>query len=323
MVSQKRKSVPSGFERRVRPRKDEESDIGTESDEAPSSESIAGNSDLAEEDGSESQGDSSNDESDNGSENGDEVPQIDISSVSFGDLKKAHDALSSHKSSHAVATGKPPRSKDVTRSLNPTKDRKKILPTTKRSSKHAPTEISATRPVSRHRDFFHHQDDTPKAAAPRDPRFDPLCGSLDESRHRRAYAFLDSYRDKEMDSLRADIAKAKRKKNGIDPETVEEWKRKLMAIESKQKQEKRKDEARKVLDEHRKKEKELVKEGKNPYYLKKSELKKRVLAERFKGMSEGQVKKSIVRKRKKIAGKDKKEMARVEMVTANRRRAGA
>ncbi len=62
------------------------------------------------------------------------------------------------------------------------------------------------------------------------------------------------------------------------------------------------------MDEHRKQEKELVKQGKKPFYLKKSEQKKRVLIDKFASMKKGQVDRAIERRRKKVAGKEKKEL---------------
>ena len=44
---------------------------------------------------------------------------------------------------------------------------------------------------------------------PRDPRFDKAVGALDEDKFRRAYSFLDDYRDSEMADLRKAIKKTK------------------------------------------------------------------------------------------------------------------
>lgn len=105
-----------------------------------------------------------------------------------------------------------------------------------------------------------------------------------------------------MAELRTQIKKTK------DPYTKEELKRQLLSMESKKKATKRKEEAEALIEEHRKKEKELIAQGKTPYYLKKSEQKKQLLTNRFTSMSKGQVDRAIERKRKKVAGKEKKEM---------------
>ncbi|KAH7152472.1 hypothetical protein B0J13DRAFT_264905 [Dactylonectria estremocensis] len=179
--------------------------------------------------------------------------------------------------------------------------RSKNDPTPKRSSKHAPQEQSSKRPVSRLREII---PDTRRQF--RDPRFDPLAGPLDEAKANKAYAFLDEYRDSEMADLRVEIKKAK------DPDVKEALKRQLLSMESKKKARVRKEEGDSLLREHRKREKDLVAQGKTPFYLKKSEQKKQVLVDRYASMSKGQVDRAIERKRKKVAGKEKKEMGSLE-----------
>ena len=170
-------------------------------------------------------------------------------------------------------------------------------------------EMSSKRPVSRKRDII--SDTRPK---PRDPRFDPLSGPLNERGFKKAYAFLDTYRDDEIKQLRADIKKSK------SSDAKEDLKRQLKSLEGKRETERKRAEEERVLEEHKKKEKELVKQGKQPFYLKKAEQKKRLLAERFKGMSKGQVEKAIVRKRKKEATRDRRELEEVERATGARAR---
>lgn len=137
----------------------------------------------------------------------------------------------------------------------------------------------------------------------RDPRFDPLVGRVvDEEKASRAYAFLDEYREKEMSDLRAQIKKTR------DAGAKEDLKRQLQAMESRKKARKRREEEEDLLREHRRKEKELVAQGKTPFYLKRSEQKKQLLVKRYEGMSKGQVDRAIERKRKKVAGKEKKEL---------------
>jgi ribosomal RNA-processing protein 36 len=182
----------------------------------------------------------------------------------------------------------------------------------KRSNKHAPVELTSKKPVSRKRDFLTSTAETKRLQA-RDPRFTPLgpgastvaagaaAGStIDEIKARKAYAFLDEYRESEMQELRATIKKTK------DPVQKEKLQRALLSMESRKKTQERKDRERAVIEEHRKKEKELVKQGKTPFYLKKSEQKKRVLVDQFQGMKKKQVDKAIERRRKKVAGKEKK-----------------
>lgn len=108
-----------------------------------------------------------------------------------------------------------------------------------------------------------------------------------------------------MADLRAQIKKAK------NPDEKEALKRQLMSMESRKKAQKKKDEEQALLAEHRAQEKELVAQGKSPFYLKRSEQKKKLLMERFEKMSKGQVDRAIERKRKKVVGKEKKELAQL------------
>lgn len=174
----------------------------------------------------------------------------------------------------------------------------------KRTSKHAPVEMSSKKQVSRRRDFI----EVPKREA-RDPRFMPLGpggsshpSKVDEIKARKAYAFIDDYQQDEINQLKAAIKKEK------DPMAKEKLQKALISMESRMKAKKRKDRERELLEEHRKQEKELVKQGKQPFYLKKSEQKKKLLLDQFANMKKGQVDKAIERRRKKVAGKEKKAL---------------
>lgn len=295
-----KRKQPSVLDRRVRARRDEEDDIqsGSEaSDSVPSEEEAAAS-------GSESDSDS-NAESDNQSSSPDSEddappqPKVDLSSISFGALARAQAALPSNRKSKAKS-----KSKDSTTTDEPPPSRfsrpekaKRDGPRPSRSSKHAPQEQTSKRPVTRRREIL---PDLRRKY--RDPRFDPLMGEMDESKARKAYSFLDEYRDSELADLKAQVRKTK------NPDEKERLKRQVLSMESKKKARLRKDEEDQLLSEHRKKEKELVAQGKQPFYLKKSEQKKQLLTNRFEGMSKGAVDRAIERKRKKVAGKEKKEL---------------
>jgi len=138
--------------------------------------------------------------------------------------------------------------------------------------------------------------------AHRDPRFEPVTGPVDESKVRKAYAFLDEYREDEMKELRERIKMSK------DEAAKEKMKRTLLSMESKKKAQMRKDKELEILDKHRKEEKELVKQGKQPFYLKKAEQKKRVLLDRYGDLKGKQLDRVIERRRKKVEGKEKKNL---------------
>jgi len=166
-----------------------------------------------------------------------------------------------------------------------------------RSSKHAPTEVSSKKAVSRKREVI------PIIKRDyRDPRFEPLAGPVDESKVRQAYSFLDDYRDDEIQELKAAIKRTK------DDDAREKLKRALASMESKKQAQSRKIKQQEILDRHREEEKELVKQGKQPFYLKKAEQKKRALLDRFSQLKSKQVDHIIERRRRKLESRAKKKL---------------
>ncbi|OLN84415.1 rRNA biogenesis protein RRP36 [Colletotrichum chlorophyti] len=302
MLSGKRKQGFSGLQRRVRPRREEEPVL----DEYPSSEPEEVNEDgddMSEDDEDENQVDDE-DEQESDRSSPPKKPTVDITSVSFGALAKAQASMPA--TSRRRKRGEPESDQDSDSDSGPEEVGQKSKPGSadahaKRSSKHAPTEMSSKKPVSRRREVIA----VPKMEV-RDPRFDPLSGPVDEAKARKAYAFLDEYRKDEMAQLRAEIKKTK------DQAKKEEMKRVLLSMESKMKARERKDRERDVIAEHKRREKELVKQGKQPFFLKKSEQKKRFLMDQFAGMKKKQIDRTIERKRKKVVGRERKELDQMQ-----------
>lgn len=305
------------MQRRVRPRvePEPESDVAEGSDadsQAPSEEGIdshdsEGDGDDDAESGSEAESEEESEEEElSGS-------KIDASQLSFGALARAQAAMGAAASrkgraGSAAGSNEAGDGKEEESSYRPpsaaerAEQKKKQQLLRHRASKHAPAEMTSKKAVSRRRDFVA----VPNVQA-RDPRFLPLAasnsiGKIDDAKLRKAYSFLDDYIEDEMKQLRMAIKKLGSK----DPEAKEKLQRALLSMESKKKAQVRKDRERAVIEEHRLKEKELVKDGKQPFYLKKAEQKKRVLVDQFAGLKKGQVDKAIERRRKKVAGKEKK-----------------
>lgn len=168
-----------------------------------------------------------------------------------------------------------------------------------RTSKHAPTEQSSKYAVSRKRTVV----SVPKLTA-RDPRFDPLAGPLNQDAIKKKYAFLDNYQKSELTELKSALKTNKK----LSDKEQENLKKKILSIESRQKAADANDKKKEVLREHRKKEKELVKMGKVPFYLKKSELKKQALVKTFEGMKGKEKDRAIERRRRKLAARDRRNM---------------
>lgn len=164
-----------------------------------------------------------------------------------------------------------------------------------RANKNRPMEMSSKKPVSRFREIIQ----VPKKAT-RDPRFESLSGQLDVERFKKRYNFL--YEDNlpaEKEELKTQMKKSN------DPEEVNELKSRLSWIDKQLKSTGMKHTEREILAEHKKKEREAAKQGKQPYYLKNSEIQKRKLIEKYKELkASGKLEAYIEKKRRKNAAKD-------------------
>ncbi|OAG10999.1 DUF947-domain-containing protein [Paraphaeosphaeria sporulosa] len=284
---------------------------------------------LDSEDGDEEEGSEDEDMSDDA----EEEAKAQMSKVSFGALAKAQDALSadrkrkrgdeSSKSQEDKLQALRQRLQEIKAAklaqgggLQPKPKAKKARPTkdeedkeedddsasdsdaapAARSSKHAPAVQTSKKAVSRKRQVV-----DAKKPKFRDPRFD-IGAPPDENTVQHRYAFLNDYKKSEMNDLRDAIKKTK---NEADKEKL---KKKLMSMESQMKAQRNKDQQQDVIREHKKKERELVKQGKQPFYLKKSEQKKIALVERFQKMKSKDRDRAIERRRKKATAKERKNM---------------
>ncbi|KAF2969353.1 hypothetical protein GQX73_g4203 [Xylaria multiplex] len=278
----KRKLPLGGLQRRVRARK-EEPEPEVEEYNEDSQEERSEDDDLDDVSSREG-GISDNSDSASGSDDDDEEEDEEegapsaIAHVSFGALAKAQASMPGIR-----------RKKPDARPSKP--------PKPQRSSKHAPTEMSSKRQVSRKREVV-----SVPTVASRDPRFSAASGAVDEVRARKAYAFLDEYRDSEMAQLKAAIKKTK------SSAEKEELARTLKSMQSRKEAQARRDSERELIAQHRRQEKELVAQGKKPFYLKKSEQKKQLLLERFAGMKKKQVDRTIERRRKKLTARERRNM---------------
>ncbi|TGZ84768.1 DUF947-domain-containing protein [Ascodesmis nigricans] len=231
-----------------------------------------------------------------------------IANISFGALAKAQSSLSrEHKkkpSPRQQNTVHDRTAPDPSSAAAGTKKKRSGEDTARpggRSNKNAPAEQSSKRAVTRRREVI-----TPieKLRGPvRDPRFDPaVSGSFNEDAFKKHYGFLDSYREDEMKMLKAEVRKTR------DGEELERLKRKLKSMESQKQARMDKERRKDVIRKFKKEEREKVKEGKKVWHLKESEIKKRVLTEKYGKLSEKQLEQKMARKEKRIAQKEKRNL---------------
>lgn len=171
----------------------------------------------------------------------------------------------------------------------------------KRGKKSNPREISSKTPVPFGRDRCLGIDNgTGKGRSVKmfDPRFEHHCGELREEHVERNYAFTKGLREKERRALESAVTKG-----GADEHTVEQLQR--MTQEDIQ----RKAHARRrhILKAVREEEKEAVRRGKTPYFLKEKHIRQLETKARFEHLKQsGGVKKFIEKRRRKMATKDRK-----------------
>ncbi|KAF7862802.1 uncharacterized protein EAF02_010351 [Botrytis sinoallii] len=298
MLSTKRKALDTGLQRRVRARREASEEFEEfSSDSAPSE--TGQNDDEEEGSSSDEEVDDIDDDDDEELSKSEEEASNLAASISFGALAKAQATAPkpSKRDSKSLkkSNGDGWEDNEATERKAGKKDQRDFT----RSSKNAPTEISSKKAVSRRREVV-----PVKKREIRDPRFEPTNGPVDMQKIEKNYDFLVDYREDEMKKLKETIRKTK------DEDEKEKLKRELLRMESRKKTDARKRKAREVLDKHRKEEKQLVKEGKTPYYLKKAEQKKRVLLDTFGELKGKQLDRVIERRRKKVEGKEKKNMPR-------------
>ncbi|XP_028774054.1 ribosomal RNA processing protein 36 homolog [Neltuma alba] len=167
----------------------------------------------------------------------------------------------------------------------------------RRPNKNRPMEVSCKKPVPVIRDVVQ----APKKVA-RDPRFESLCGRLDSDGFRKRYNFLF---DGELPAEKQALLKALKKSK--DPNKVNELEERISWIDKQLKSDATKKPDAEILAKHKKKEREAAKQGKRPFYLKKSEIRKQRLIEKYEDLkSSGKLQSFIEKRRKRNAAKDHK-----------------
>ncbi|RPA75866.1 DUF947-domain-containing protein [Ascobolus immersus RN42] len=267
--------------------------------------------------GSGSEGEGSEDEegdySDEGSED-DVDPTVQLASISFGTLAKAQNSILKSKSKKAGKSKPTADLSAIKESLaalkkkakldteSKSKSSRKALPEEhpgrpKRSDKNAPQVLTSKKPVTRKREVV-----PVPFIKPRDPRFDPALGTFNEAAFSKNYDFLEDYKESEAAAMRDRLKKIK------DTEEKEKIKKELAIIDNQKKAKAKKEERESILREHKRKERELVKQGKKPYFLKKSDQERAILTQQYSKLTESQRESVMEKRRKRKAHKEKKRM---------------
>ncbi|ORZ19587.1 hypothetical protein BCR42DRAFT_371231 [Absidia repens] len=174
----------------------------------------------------------------------------------------------------------------------------------KRSSKHSPMEMSSKRKVGRFRDVVE-----TASTKRRDPRFDKLSGQLNQDLFEKSYGFLDDYKQSEQAQLKEQLTKTK------DPEERERLKSILTRMKSQETAAANTKRKQMLARERKKVEADLVKQGKQPYFLKNSEKRKLELVDKYNQLGEKNMDRILEKRRKKNANKDHKRVPFVRRST--------
>ncbi|WVR08082.1 hypothetical protein IAU60_005128 [Kwoniella sp. DSM 27419] len=184
---------------------------------------------------------------------------------------------------------------------------------TKRGHKHAPQAMSTKKQVSRHRQVV----DIHKPER-RDPRFSSVsAGSLDAHLHSQGYSFLPSMLKEEMTSLKKALSVAQKAERTCPwaekPARTAEREQielQLGRVRTRLVRDQRDTAEREVLAKVKKEEREKRAQGKGAWFMKKGEKRDLLLKARFEALEKSggknAVKKAMEKKRKKVAGKEKK-----------------
>ncbi|PWZ02866.1 DUF947-domain-containing protein [Testicularia cyperi] len=198
----------------------------------------------------------------------------------------------------------------------------------KRTNKHAPTEMSSKRPVSRMRNVI--ETDSKQI---RDPRFDSLSGSTNKDLFTKSYSFLPEMFKDELSTLKTTLSKLKKQETAqAGPKaksehalTIREERAKVEAalrraegLAGERERRQRENEVKRRIKSQNK---ERVDKGLLPYYPKQSEVRQMLLKDKYdrlsgtneagqsaSGAEKKQLKKALERRRKKNAQKEKRDM---------------
>lgn len=235
-----------------------------------------------------------------------------MTSLSFRALRKAQRTLddmdddesdSADESDGSLSTDHESKSESGKRVKEP----KKPNATHARKNKHAPTEVTSKRPVSRRRTVVEVQK-----MDVRDPRFSQLTGDFDATKFRSHYNFLSDMHQGELKILRENLRRARKllasSPRDLRPEREAEVERLSLAVkrgESSVNKDKRERVEQDALGAITKEERDKRQKGKKAYWLKNTEKKKLLLKARYDAVAaEGgkrAVKKIVERKRKKLS----------------------
>ncbi|KAM9313573.1 ribosomal RNA processing protein 36 homolog [Pholidichthys leucotaenia] len=264
---------------------DEEEDGGTDDEE---------DSDHGEEEGDEEENDISEDSDDGDEDLGDgggssefqtkEDIRKELSSMSFEDIMKLQNKVGT-KAYNEVAYGKSSKSDEDGRK--------------KRLNKNRPMEISAKRPVP-----FLRQVVPVRKPTLRDPRFDDLSGEYKPEIFEKTYKFINDIKAKEKEVIQKQLRRMK--KNNQRKDKLQFL---LKRMDNQERARRSREQQRERELQLKRQQRERAAQGAQPFFMKKSEMKKLQLAEKYQELKKsGKLENFLSKKRRRNATKDRRKL---------------
>ncbi|XP_068531566.1 ribosomal RNA processing protein 36 homolog [Anas acuta] len=165
-------------------------------------------------------------------------------------------------------------------------------------NKKGPVEMSAKKPVP-----FLRQVVPVTKKIHRDPRFDDLSGEYKPEVFMKTYSFLDAIKKQEKEMIQKQLKKCR------DAEQKEKLQQLLNRMTQQEQAQKKQQKQRERELSFKRRQRELAKQGKKPFFLKKSEKRKLELAEKYAELKRsGKLESFLSKKRKRNAIKDKRRL---------------
>ncbi|OCT77439.1 ribosomal RNA processing protein 36 homolog [Xenopus laevis] len=231
---------------------------------------------------------SSASESDGDTEETQPMQHAEFSSMSFEELMELQNKVGTKLFYKAVGGKKVPKA-----------DVKAKRP---RLEKNQPTEMSSKKPVA-----FLRKVVQAKKQMRRDPRFDDLSGEYKPEVFEKTYKFLGDVKKREKEMVQKKLKKAR------DPELKEKLEQLAKRMDQQEAEVQKRQQQRERELEFKKQQRELAQQGKKPFYLKRSDVRKIELADKYQELKKrGKLEHFLSKKRKRNSHKDRRKLPNLQ-----------
>ncbi|KAG8430292.1 hypothetical protein GDO86_018042, partial [Hymenochirus boettgeri] len=161
-----------------------------------------------------------------------------------------------------------------------------------------PVEVSSKKPVS-----FLRKVVQAKKQIRRDPRFDDLSGEYKPEVFEQTYKFLDVIKKQEKEMVQKKLKKVR------DPDLKDKLEQLAQRMDQQEAAAQKRQRQRERELEFKKQQRELAQQGKKPFYLKRGDLRKLELAEKYQELKKrGKLENFLSKKRKRNSHKDRRKL---------------